>query len=155
MRLPTLFTLIVVGAASTATAEPKQEETSGRVRISENSDATTDAPRQPGEWVEIASPTPAKHGTEFVIVGKEAGYFSKLRVDGAKGKTVVRKVKVFFLDGKAKTVQLDKTLTTGKSAFVNLGDAKAIDRVVVTTETHTNGHYSVYGSAGGGVVGSR
>jgi hypothetical protein len=155
MRLPTLFTVILVGAASTASAEPKQEEISGRVSLNENSDATPELPRQRGDWVEIASPTPAKHGTEFIIVGKDAGSFSKLRIDAAKGKTIVRKVKVFFLDGKAKTVQIDKILPQGKYTVVDLGSPKQIDRVVVTTETHTNGKYAIYGSAGGGVVGSR
>jgi hypothetical protein len=155
MRLPTLFTIIIVTMTTTAAAEPKQEETSGRVSLNEKSDKKADAPRQPGDWIQIASPTPAKHGTEFVIVGKEAGYFAKIRVDGAKGKTIVRRVRVFFTDGKVKNVQLDKTLTQGKSALVDLGDPKAIDRVVVTTETHTSGEYAIYGSSGGGVVGSR
>jgi hypothetical protein len=71
----------------------------------------------------------------------------------------VRKVKVFFGDGKVRTVQVDKTLTENhKPAFIDLGDAKLIDRIVVTTETHTKGEYAIYGSAGGGeggVVGSR
>jgi hypothetical protein len=155
MRLPTLFTVIIVATATAASAEPKQEEISGRVSLNEKSDKKTDAPRQPGDWVEIASPTPAKHGTEFVIVGKEAGSFSKLRVEGAKGKTIVRRVKVVFADGKTKSVQVDKSLARGKSAFVDLGDPKLIDRIVVTTETHTSGAYAIYGTAGGGVVGSR
>jgi hypothetical protein len=155
MRLPTLFTVIVVAAATSASAEPKQEETSGRVSLNEKSDPKADAPRQPGDWVEIASPTPAKHGTEFVIVGKEAGYFSKLRVEGAKGKTTVRKLKVIFADGSVKNVSLGKTLVRGKSTLVDLGATKAIDRIVVSTETNTTGEYAVYGSAGGGVVGSR
>jgi hypothetical protein len=155
MRLPTVFAIIVVGISVPAAAEPKQEETSGRVSLKENAESKNDAPRQPGDWVEIASPTPAKHGTEFVIVGKEAGAFSKLRVDGAKGRTVVRKVKVFFTDGTVKSVLLDKTLRQGKSALVDLGAPKLIDRVVVTTETHTKGEYALYGSSGGGVVGSR
>jgi hypothetical protein len=155
MKLPTLFAMIIVATAATAAAEPKQEETSGRVSINENSDEKPDPPRQPGEWVEIASEMPAKHGTQFVIVGKEAGSFSKLRVDGAKSKTIVRKVKVVFTDGKVKTVQLDKTLAKGKSTLVDLGDPKAIDRVVITTNPNTRGEYAIYGSSGGGVVSSR
>lgn len=148
--------MIVVAASSTAAAEPKQEETSGRVSINENSDPKADTPRQPGQWVELASPTPAKHGTEFVIVGKEAGTFAKLRVDATKGRTNVRKVKVFFADGTEKSVHLDKALKSGKSAQVDLGADKAIDRIVVVTETHTKGEYAVYGASGtGGVVGSR
>jgi hypothetical protein len=156
MRSSTLFALIVLGAATTASAEPKQEETSGRVRL-EEPNPKADEPRQPSDWIEIASPTPAKHGTEFVIVGKEAGTFAKLRIDPAKGKTIVRKVKVFFDDGKVKTVRVDKTLTSkSKPAFIDLGDPKFIDRLVIVTETHTKGEYAVYGSSeAGGVVSSR
>jgi hypothetical protein len=160
MRSSTLFALIVLGAAGTASAEPKQEETSGRVRLEDNPNPEADAPRQPSDWVEVASPTPAKHGTEYVIVGKEAGTFARLRLDAAKGKTIVRKVKVFFGDGSVKTVRVDKTLTKqGKPAFIVLGDPKFIDRLVIVTERHTKGEYAVYGSSGtadaGGVVGSR
>ena len=155
IRLSALFTAMVVAQASGAAAEPKQEETSGRVSLNENKKPAEDPYRQPGEWVELASPTPAKHGTEFVMVGKEAGSFAKLRIDGAQGRTNVRKVKVFFADGKTKTVQLDKSLRAGKSTTVDLGREEYIDRIVVTTETHTKGQYAVYGSSGGGVVGSR
>ncbi|HEY5944995.1 MAG TPA: hypothetical protein VIV40_05860 [Kofleriaceae bacterium] len=140
---------------TTAAAQPKQEETSGRVSLNEKQNKKANAPRHPGDWVELASPTPAKHGTEFVVIGKEAGYFSKLRVDAAKGKTIVRKVKVFFDDGKVKNVEINKTLTEGKWTIVDLGDTKAIDRIVITTEPDTSGEYAIYGSSAGGVVGSR
>ncbi|HEY5922963.1 MAG TPA: hypothetical protein VIV11_14890 [Kofleriaceae bacterium] len=155
MRSSALFTVIVVAAAGTATAEPKQEETSGRVSLNEK-DVKKTEPRQPSDWVELATPTPAKHGTEFIIVGKDAGYFTKIRIDPAKGRTVVRRVKVFFEDGKVKTTWLDKAVSQGRAPIVvELGNAKIIDRIVVTTETHTNGQYAIYGSSGGGVVGSR
>ena len=149
--------VIVIAAGGAASAEPKQEETSGRVRLDDKQNKKADEPRQPGDWVELASPTPAKHGTEFVIVGKDAGAFAKLRIDPAKGKTIVRKLKVFFVDGGVKTVQLDKVVSQGKPALVQLGDAKTIDRIVITTETHTNGQYAIYGSSevGGAVVGKR
>ena len=147
--------MIVLGVATAASAEPKQEETSGRVSLKEKAEPKNE-PRQPGDWVELATPTPAKHGTEFVLVGKEAGYFARLRLDPAKGKTIVRRVKVFFDDGNVRVVRPNKILSQGKQPlYVELGDAQAIDRIVVTTETHTDGQYSIYGSAGGGVVGSR
>jgi hypothetical protein len=157
MRSSTLFTVIALGVATAASAQPKQEETSGRVRLDDD-DQKQSAPRQPGDWVELASATPAKHGTEFVLVGRDAGAFSKLRIDPAKGKTIVRKVKVFFTDGKVKTVRVDKIVSEGKGpALIELGDPRAIDRIVVNTETHTAGQYAVYGSSevGTGAVGTR
>lgn len=160
MRCPTLFTLIVAATATAASAEPKQEEISGRVSLNENDGTKSDEPRPPSDWVELATPTPAKHGTEFIVVGREAGTFSKLRVEATTGRTNLRKVKVFFDDGTTKTVLIDKALSAKrrKSALVELGNAKSIDRIVVTTETHTRGEYAVYGSGGiapSGVVSSR
>jgi hypothetical protein len=157
MRSPILFALIILGSGAAASAEPKQEETSGRVSLNEKDVKNSESHRQSSDWVELATPTPAKHGTEFIIVGKDAGSFSKLRIDAAKGRTVVHKVRIFFGDGNTKTVLLDRSLTRNgqRSAVIVLGAPKAIDRVVITTETHTRGMYSVHGSAGGRVVVSR
>src|SRR5262245_11507803 len=113
MKSSALFAVMVLGTAATVSAQPKREappkhdEAGGRVRLNESTDQNPDAGRAPSDWVELASPTPAKHGTEFVMIGKEAGAFSKLRFDAAKGKTIVRKVKVFFDDGKVKTIDVD------------------------------------------------
>lgn len=157
MRSPPLFALIILGSGAAASAEPKQEETSGRVSLNEKDDQKRDAPRNPSDWVELASPTPVKHGTTFFMVGEDAGLFSKLRVDAAKGKTIVRRIKVVFEDGTSKTVEPDRTLTPKgqRSYLVDLGDAKTINRVVITTESHTSGQYSLHATGGGGVVSSR
>jgi len=159
MRSSTLFAVFVTALAVTAAAEPKQEETSGRVSHTDNADQKNDAPQKPSDWVALATPTPAKHGIEHFVIGKDAGYFSRLRVDAAKGKTIVRKLRVYFDDGKVKNVTVDKAINTrGRSSVeVELGDARAIDRVVVVTETNTGGQYALYGSSGGtgGIVGAR
>ena len=160
MRSSTLFALIVVGHVSVATAEPKQEEISGRVRLEDKPAEKSDAPRASSEWVELASPTPAKHGTEIIVVGDNAGVFAQLRIDATRGRTSVRKVKVFFSDGDTKTVRLDRMLTAkrARSAYVDLGTGKPIDRIIVMTETHTSGEYAVFGTgarASETVVGTR
>jgi hypothetical protein len=156
MKSPALFTAIILGATATVTAQPKrepppkQEENGGRVRLDDKKPAPQDAPRSVSDWIELASPTPAKHGTQFVIVGTEAGAFSRIRLDAAKGKTIVRYVKIFFDDGKLKTVRLDSILSEKgrNSAFVELGSPKAIDRIVIHTEPHTSGEYVIYGASG-------
>jgi len=148
---------MVAGSVTAASAEPKPEEISGRVSLNENIDQKP-AAREPGEWIELATPTPAKHGTEFIMVGKSAGELSKLRIDATSGRTYLVRVKVYFDDGKAKTVRLDRALHPKRnpSALVDLGEPKLIDRVVITTETHTKGKYALYGaSSGEELVGSR
>lgn len=143
---------MVAASVTAATAEPKQEEISGRVRLTEYDEGSRTAARAPGEWVELASPTPARHGKEFIIVGKDAGRFSKLRIDATKGRTNLVRVDVHFDDGKVKTVRLGRALHAkrAKSALVDLGEPRSIDRVVITTETHTRGEYALYGSVGDG-----
>lgn len=149
MKLPTGLALILVGVTSTATAQTKPEERTGRVSYTGKNDPKPDAARRDGDWVEISTPTPAKHGTEFVVVGKDAGSFARLRLDATKGKVIVLRVKVFFEDGKIQIADLDKRLDEHrKSVFVDLKQIAPIDRVVITTETYTNGSYSVYGTAG-------
>ena len=90
MFAPFGFAVMVLAASTVASAQPKQEETSGRVSHSEKrADAKQDAPRHPAEWVELADASTVKHGTTYVMVGRDAGYFGTLRIDAAKGKVVV------------------------------------------------------------------
>lgn len=160
MKSSTVFALIVAGHVGTAYAQPKQEEISGRVSLDDDATGDSDALRSSSEWVELATPTPAKHGTEYLVIGANAGTFSQLRLEPASGRTDVVKVKVFFANGDTKTVRLDRTLSTKrkKSAYVDLGSPKPIDHIVITTETYTNGTYALYGTAmraGVTVVGTR
>lgn len=158
MRSSALFIALVLGAAATVSAQPKREappkpeENSERVRLDDERGTKTGAATVPPEWVELASPTPARHGTEFVLVGKQAGAFAKLRLDAAKGKTIVRTVKIYFDNGRFKTFQVDTIISERgrKSAFVELGDPQPIDRIVVNTEAHTRGEYAIFGSSGDG-----
>lgn len=139
-----------------------KEETSGRVSLREpEKGATQNAPRQPGQWVAISTPTTAKHGTEyFVVGGVTAGAFSQLRIDATWGTMKLRKVRVLFSDGTAKTFPVARTLSENgkKYAIVDLGTTKPIDQVIVTTEAKAGGKYAIYGSSGAsgaGVVSSR
>jgi len=141
--------VVLVGAGTVASAQPRQEETSGRISYKAR---TPQPPRRPSQWVQLATPTPAKHGTEFIVIGKDAGYFSQLRVGATRGTTRVRRVKVIFADGATKTLQVERRVSGDQSAHIDLGEAKAIDRVVVTTDTGTNGQYAIYGAPSPGAV---
>lgn len=148
--------MILVGAVTTATAQPTREETSGRVRLDESA-ADANQPRVPGDWVELASPTRAKHGTEFIIVGKEAGGFGKLRIDAVKGAVPVKQVRVSFSDGRSKVFRLNKRLDAKRqrSVTVELPTTKEIDQIVVVTDRRAKGEYSVHGTGTGGVLANR
>jgi hypothetical protein len=147
MRIPTVFAIVLVAASGAASAEPE------RVGYGDTPAPKHDATRHDGDWKALATPTPAKHGTEFVVVGAEQGYFDRLRLAADKGTVVLRRVKVYFDDGKEKVVQLDRVLgPKHPSADVDLGVAKKIDRIVVTTEPQGGGEYELYGSSGTGVA---
>jgi hypothetical protein len=122
----------------------------GRVKLLEENNP----PRAPSQWLELADATPAKHGTEFVVVGAQQGSFSRLRVEAAKGRTTVRRVTVAFSDGTKKTYKVEKTVTEKFRKFVDidLGTSKPIEQVVVTTDRQTRGEYALYGSSGTGTA---
>ena len=147
MRIPSVFAIVLVAASGAASAEPE------RIGYGDTQAPKHDATRHDGDWRELATPTPAKHGTEFIVVGKEQGKFDRLRVDADKGSIILRRVKVYFEDGKEKVVQLDRVLgPKHPKAEIDLGTSAAIDRVVVTTEPQGNGEYALYGSSGTGVA---
>ena len=144
MRFLPILSAIAM-AATTSTAQPRQEETSNHVSYV----APKPKPRLPsdGHWIELASPTSVKHGTEFIMVGAEAGRFSQLRVDAYAGIVILLRIRVFGNDGTIQTVQVGRRLDrTHKSVVIDLLAWKAIDQIAITTETRTQGMYTVYGS---------
>ena len=158
MRTTALFAMILVGGATTATAQPKQEETSGRVSLNDSKAAeAANEPRAPSDWVELATPTLAKHGSTFIIVGKEAGGFGKLRIDAEKGAVPVKQIRVSFTDGKTKVFKVNKRIDTKrqKSLTFDLPTTKEIDQIVVVTDRRSKGEYTVHGSGTGGVIANR
>ena len=141
---------MVVAAGAVAAAGPKHEENTAR--YSYKDDGPVDHTARPdADWVQLATPTPASHGTEFVVVGKEAGLFTRLRLDASSGTVIMRRVRVFFDDGKQKVVDVDKVMRAqrGGTASIDLGGPKAIDQIVVTTEPQTKGSYAIYGTGAG------
>lgn len=151
MRIPGVSAIVLVAGASLAAAQPRHEENTGRVSYKEPRPAQN-APDNSG-WVQLATPTPASHGTEFIVVGKEAGKFAQVRINASTGRVAVRKVKIYFEDGKQKVVQVDKILDAHRKGahVIELDAPRAIDRIVVTTEP-SHGSYAIYGTAGTGGV---
>jgi hypothetical protein len=145
MRISRVFAIVLAGAGTTATAQPLPKEDTARISYIERKQAHAQ-PKRDGDWIEIASPTPASHGTEFVVIGKDAGELGQLRITPSEGKVMVRRLKVYFDDGKQKTVDLDKVIDARhhRSVIVELGVPRTVDRIVVTTEPYGGGSYSVY-----------
>jgi hypothetical protein len=168
MRASILLAWILLGPGAAA-AEPKQmaappvpqqmerrpEARLGRLTLGDKAKPAKAAkqraaPRLPDDWVELADATPAKHGTEFVVVGAQQGSFSQLRINAATGATNVRSVRVVFADGSSKLVKVGRTVSDRgrKFAQVDLGESKPIAQLEVTTDRQGKGEYTVSGSSG-------
>jgi hypothetical protein len=148
MKTSALFTLILVGATGIAAAQPQPAEPSGRVSYTDTG-AQPAAAAPLGDEVQLADPTPASHGTEFVVIGKEAGAFSQLRLAATTGRVIVRTVRIFFDDGTQRAVPVDTILDSykQKDASIDLKGVKSIDHITVTTEPG-HGSYALYGTTG-------
>jgi hypothetical protein len=133
-------------AATSATAQPTREEAGGGVSYVVPQRRLMPPPE--AHWIELASPTSVKHGTEFIIVGAGVGRLSHLRVDAYAGTVILLRLRVFAHDGTVQTVHLGRTLDrTHKSIVIDLFAWKAIDQIAITTETRTQGKYTAYGSS--------
>ena len=144
--------MLVVASASVATAQPKQEETNARIGYNEKDQPAPVTTHRDGDVIELAEPTPAKHGKEFFTIGADAGRFSELRVRAHQGKVIVRRARIELTDGKIITVNVDKVLDR-KHPIATIAiprGPRAIEQVVITTERQTGGTYAIDGVYGGG-----
>jgi hypothetical protein len=145
MRVLSVLTVIAM-AATTATAQPAHEEAGGRVSYVVPRRKPT--PPSEAHWVALASPTSVKHGTELISVGADTGRLSQLRVDAYAGTVILLRLRVFASDGTVQTVRFGRTLDrTHKSVVIDLVAWQTIDQIAITTETRTQGKYTVYGSS--------
>jgi hypothetical protein len=137
MKIPAISGLMLALASSAVTAAPAKEETAERVSYTREGEKRAAAP---GDWVELASPTPASHGREFITV---EGRFSQLRIDASKGRPMVKTVRVVYANGKQRVVRVQRSLAGNRpTALVDL-DGSQVDHIVVDTDPHIKGMYTV------------
>jgi len=151
MRFLSIFTALAI-TTTTVGAQPKQEDTA--LRVSYVAPKRAPKPLSDSQWIELASPTSVRNGTEFIIVGAEAGRFSQLRVEASSGTVILLRVQVLGSDGAIQTVRIGRSLDrTHRSAVVDLVATKAIDQIAITTESSTDGKYTVSGSTHASIAG--
>jgi hypothetical protein len=155
MRSTALTFVVITAAASLVSAEPKRDETTGRIRYNERasrpaapSKVAPDsvAARNLG-WIELASPTPASHGREFVLVGADAGQFTQLRLSAVSGRPEVYAVRVDYQDGSRRVFEVGRVLDTRRRpAYVELGGAHELKQIIVITDRRSLGSYLLEGT---------
>src|SRR5687768_4590051 len=98
MTKTAISSLFLAIASSVVSAAPAKDETAERVSYTEQGAAKEDSP---DGWVELASPTPAKHGRTYITVD---GRYLQLRIDAKR--PVVKSVRIVYTDGKQRVVKL-------------------------------------------------
>ena len=139
-----IVALIAGVATSIASAEPR-EERGGRVPFTEPQSRT--APPRVGDWIRLATPTPTRFGTEWIVLGRSSGAFRMLRIESTSGVVHLRTVQVEFTTGKSASFNVEQWLDVRHpSAVIDFGMSRFIDHVVVTTTRAPAGTYVIFGS---------
>lgn len=134
MTKTAISSLFLAIAASAVSAAPVKDETAERVSYTEPEEEKADSPEG---WVELASPTPAKHGRTYITVD---GRYAQLRVDRHKGRPIVKTVRIVYSDGKQRTVKID---SRKRSSVIDLAVGSTIEHIVVTADQRSKGSYTV------------
>ena len=144
MKITALSALLLAATTSFVSAAPNTAETTGRVSYTEKGERAKPAARD--AWIELASPTPASHGREYIAVDSDLGEIVRLRVDAHTGRPIVRTVRIDYADGKQRVVRIDKVLDHKHPVYVDLGAPRRIERIVVVSEGPSKATYTVEGA---------
>ncbi len=137
MRLLPALVFGLVAATSMATAQP-----GGEYRVPYG-----DHHHEPRGWVRIGTPTPTRFGTEYFVVGHQAGWFRMLRFDRTWGTVVLRQIRVVTRGRPTLTFNVNIRLDRFRpGTYIDLGRPRGIDQLIVTTDRYPYGSYSIYGS---------
>ena len=141
MKIIAVFAALL-GAAGPLSAAPEDHEPTGRIRhtVGEPRPSRDDA------WIELASPTPASNGREFIEIDASYGPFVRLRLDATAGRPTVRSVRVEYTDGTHRVIDIGKVLDRQHPVYVELQGSKRIERVIVVTWGTKQATYSVRGA---------
>jgi hypothetical protein len=98
-----------------------------------------------GRWTPLARGYSAQSSRQFITV--RGGRYDKLRVEAVRGEPVIQKIAIEFRDGSSQAVDLDMRLSRGTGEVIDLnGRDRQINRIIVYTDPHSRGAYTVYGA---------
>ena len=145
MRSAIVTYVLLATSAPMAAASPERGETTERISYNQNArpqQATPPDPATSRGWVELASPTPASHGREFIEVGADAGTFSQLRIAAASGRPEIHAVRIEYEDGSRRVFRVDRVVDKRRGpATLDLRGARQIKQIVVSTDRASSGSY--------------
>ena len=99
-----------------------------------------------GRWTPLAQGYSSRTDRQFINVGGQ-GRYRKIRIEGVKGEPMILKVGIEFGDKTTQAVDYREVLPRGTGEVIDLnGDTRRINRIIVYTDPHSRGSYSVYGA---------
>jgi hypothetical protein len=130
--------------SSLVLAEPSDRESTERV--SYDGRGQPRAAVDDDGWFELATPTPASHGREFIVIEPDARPLARVRLTAVTGRPIVRAVRLELADGTSRTVRVDRALDAKHPHIIEL-PARAITSLVVISEGSKRATYGVSGSS--------
>lgn len=98
-----------------------------------------------GRWTPLARGYSSRSDRQFIPVRGEA--FRKLRIEGVRGRPVIQKIAIEFMNRSTQAVDLDMELERGTGEVIDLnGDVRRINRIIVYTDPRSRGAYTLYGA---------
>lgn len=143
----------LAAAAPLAQARPHEEvpleqtQPHHDVSMGRTSYTHADSPAPADGWTQLATPTPARYGREFIEVGPNIGPVNRLKIAASDGDVRVEHVEVFFSNGTHQDIAVKRTLSPKQQTVLDLNDSGQIDHLVVVTSQHSEGDYELYGSS--------
>ncbi|MBL9013748.1 MAG: hypothetical protein JNL83_06210 [Myxococcales bacterium] len=148
MKVATLVAMLAIAASSTAGNAQPREERGGRVPYGPNWRPRPPAAAPRAGWVTLATPTPTRHGTEWIFLDDSTGPLRVLRIQATSGTVHLKQVRVDLASGKVLTFSADRWLDRRRpNTRIDLGALHYVDRITITTARRPVGSYVVYGAA--------
>ena len=98
-----------------------------------------------GRWAPLAQGYSARSDRQFINLG--GARYRKLRVEAVRGEPVILKIAIEFADKTNQAVEYRESLPAGTGEVIDLnGGDRRINRIIVYTDPHSRGSYSVYGA---------
>ena len=109
--------------------------------------APTPPPYVDARWVTLADRLPGQTDRQFIsMIGR--GEYRQIRVQAIRGNPMITQVKIEYVDSPdMQTVTMNQRLPPGQGETIELnGGRRQIKRIIVYSEPHFGGEYSVLGT---------
>lgn len=152
MKRIALFTAAAMACSTAAMAQPRIVVRAPEVSVTWNRERYEGYEHShwrhdfKGRWTPLAQGYSSHTERQFINVGGQ-GRFRKIRIEGVRGEPVILKIGIEFGDKTTQAVEYRETLPRGAGEVIDLnGDARKINRIIVYTDPHSRGSYSIFGA---------